>query len=216
MTARSMAVDVKCLRQYFNRFDQKFDRKSLHEVQKFTTALKDENRRVTVLQAFKRVLPVVRGFDRSAALKFIAGSENLDASGRASRWEFFFDLPERRAKAAVEWVLPLDVDTDTCGQPLIESTLRPFPVPGSLFYRMVDEGSLLYRQLWGLWREEMKRQAALPFSFRDSDDVLQEFRQQGLDITIDEVALSAEASLNTKQCIWKAQTRHKTYRAAFQ
>ena len=40
-------------------------------------------------------------------IKLITASENLDASGKASRWEFFFDLPKRRAKAAVAWVLPL-------------------------------------------------------------------------------------------------------------
>lgn len=210
-----MGFDVNRLRRYYNRLDRWLDRSSLLEERRERIDLGASAEPATARQAFGFVRPVVLRMDRSASLKLITGSENLDASGQASRWEFFFDLPKRRAKAAVEWVLPWDERADSYGSPHVEAVFRPFQAPENVLYGMIDEGRLLYRQLNGHWRDEMQKTPALPQRFRDSDAVMREFAERGLDASRDEVTLAARG-VSDSEVVWTAQTRHSTYRTSFQ
>jgi len=207
--------DVERLRRYVNRLDRWLDRASLVEATSTRIDLDKPAEPVTARQAFSSVLPVARRVDGSARLKLITASENLDASGTASRWEFFFDLPKRRAKATVAWVLPLTEEFDSYRSPIVEAVFRPFPMPGSLFYRMIDEGRLLYRQLNGHWRDEMQRTPDLPKSFKDSDLAMRELSQRGLDVGSDEASLTAKGVSET-EIVWMAQTRYNSYQTSIQ
>lgn len=209
-----MALDADQLRRYFNRMDRWLDRSSLAEERREQIDLEAPPEPVTARKAFGYVWPVVRRIDRTARLKLISGSENLHPSGTTSRWAFLFDLPKRRAKAALDWVLPWDEDSDAYGSPRIEGVIRPFPAPGSLLHRMIDEGRVLYRQLNGPWRDEMNRTPVLPNSFKDSDAVIRECTERGLDLGRDETTLVAKG-VSAAELVWEAQTRHETYQTSF-
>jgi hypothetical protein len=172
------------------------------------------NTPATAYQAFAMVLPVVREVDLDARLKRITASENLDAQGRASRWEFFFDLPSRRAKLQCDWLLPWDEQTDDFAHARLEGMVRPFPPTDSVFYVMVAEGKLLHRQIVGLWNQEYQRSPNLPFHFRDSDEVIAELARQGLDISGSDFSLTTEA-VHGQPPNWVAQTRSQTWRTRF-
>lgn len=205
-----MSLDADRLRRYYNKMDRWLDRSSLREEVQQERALKGASQPVTAQKALEEVWPLVRAMDRSAILKQVTGTDDLTATGTASRWEFFFDLPKRRAKAAAAWFLPLDEDAEF-GPPRLNAVFRPFPVPRSMLYQMIDEGRLLYRQLNGHWREEMKRTPVLPHDFKDSDVAVRECIAQGLDVSQYETTLVAKG-VSTSELVWMAETRHDTYR----
>ena len=210
-----MSFDIKKARKYYNRIDRFFDRTALREKQVLARDLIGTSQPVKAMEAFRHSLAAARRFDRNAQLKMVACSGGLDSEGRSSRWEFFFDLPRRRAQASIDWVLTWNEKTDSYGKASIRGTVRPFPEPGGALHRMVEDGDLLYRQLAGLWQKELKRLPALPHKFKDSDQAIRELARKGLDLASDEVTLSAKGRHGSPPQ-WQAQARHGAYETGFE
>lgn len=202
------------LRSIYNAVDQFLDRASIRRELRRELLLRDEDRPRTAAQALKSVLPAVRVHDRGAQLKRIGSPQGLDGRGASAHWEFFFDLPARRAQLACDWGLTWDERGDPVGPARLTITIRPFPPQGSLLRRMVQEGKLLYRQLEGPWREELLRSPALPLKFRDTDLALDEFIGQGLDPSQHEFTVGTGQRPERGPC-WLAQTRERTFYAGF-
>lgn len=167
------------------------------------------------MQAYKSIQPIAQKLDRQAHLRSISSQEGLDKDGASSHWEFFFDLPQRRARLICDWFLPWNEATDNFGPATIEVVVNPFPPLDSPLRQLVKEGKLLHRQLIGLWKQECRRSSYLPSRFRDTDTVVAEFRQQGLDVTQVEFSLHTGQSPEGRPS-WIAQTRRDRYYAAFE
>ena len=202
------------LRRIYNTIDSFFDRSGITQDIHFTRDGGESRQAITAMQAFSEVKPLVLELDRQAQLKMIVSQSGLNNDGTSPRWEFFFDLPHRRAQATCDWSLPWDDATDSYGSPKIEVTVKPFPPADSPIRKMVKEGKLLRQQMVGMWEQERKRRPNLHHNFRDSHIVLSEFIKQGLDPTQTEFSLSTGQSPEGKVS-WTAQTRDKIYYAAF-
>lgn len=197
------------LRQLYNTADRFFDRRSITEDIGLTRPAGELRQPQTARQAWEKVRPVAREFDRRARLKMVVSQPGLDHRGASHHWEFFFDLPGRQAKLVGEWRLSWDEAGDH-GPAVIEITVQPFPPADSQLRKLVQAGHLLYRQLGGLWRQEMKRRPDLPEDFRDSDIVLEDLIGQGLDTANQEFSLSTGLAPNGRLC-WIAQARRRTF-----
>lgn len=202
------------IRRLFNSVDRLFDRRAIGEDLRFSRSGGKARQPITAGQAFQVIQPVMQNLDRSARLKRIVSQPGLNPEGASSHWEFFFDLPRRRAQVSCEWVLPWDAALDAHGSARIDTVVKPFPAPDSPIRQLVNNGELLHRQLYGLWEQERSRKPDLPFQFQDSDTALADFIQQGLDIGQDEFSLSTGFSSEGRAC-WIAQTRRKQYFAPF-
>ena len=203
------------LRRLYNVIDALFDRASLTENQQFTKTTYSGNIPVTAGQAFNECKKIVMDFDRKACLMLIVSPDGaIRSDGTSSRWEFFFDLPRRRAKMVIIWSLPWSDKSDDFAQAKIDVTVNPFPPPDSVQRQLVKEGKLLRKQLIGMWHKEHSRKPSLPHRFRDSDAVMMELARKGLDISQDEVTLKAE-NVTNKGPSWDAQSRSKSYQVSF-
>ena len=195
---------IETLRRLYNAVDRLFDHGALkQEVQTSRDLI--ESHPVTARNAFEVVWQAARQLDHNPHLKLIVGHE-VNPDGTARRWEFFFDLPTRRAKLACDWSLTWDASKDGFGRGRLIITAQPFPPAESIYYQIVRDGKLLHRQLIGLWNQELRRSPKLPLRFKDSSDVMAEFLQQGLD------PAEAEFSFGTVQRStgrpgWMARTR---------
>jgi hypothetical protein len=180
----------------------------------FSLPVKSDRQPRTAGQAYKCVLPTAKKLDRLARLNMIVSQQGVDLKGMSPQWEFFFSLPNRRAKLICEWVQPWDETEDNYSAPRIEATVTPFPPMDSRLRQLVRDGHLLHEQLIVMWRQEYKRLPNLPSRFRDSDAALADFTQQGLDVTLTEFSLSTGQSPEGSLC-WVAQTRNEKYYTAF-
>src|SRR5688500_14166749 len=120
----------------------------------------------------------------------------------------------RRAQLVCEWILPWDDAIDNYGPAGVEIVVKPFPAVDSPVRQMVREGKLLHKQMISMWKQEYKRLPDLPNKFRDTDMVLADFLQQGLDPTQVEFSLRTGQSPQGQMC-WMAQSRTATYYSAF-
>ena len=203
------------LRRLYNKIDILFDRRAISQEDRFSRVLENVNQPRTASLAFKSILPVARKIDRKARLKSILSQQGIDGNGTSSYWEYFFDLPTRRAQLLCEWSLPRNQLTDEYGAAVIEYLIKPFPPADSPIRQMVREGKLLHRQMIGLWQQERRRRPDLPFKFRGTDVALADFSQQGLDVSQIEFLLRTGQSPQGSHC-WIAQTRKTTYYTAFE
>ena len=201
------------LRRIYNSIDSLFDRNAITEDLHFTKDDLQSNSAETALQAFEKVQAFARELDKQASLKMIVSQTGIDSQGKSVRWEFFFDLINKRAQMVCDWKLFWDETLDNYTSAKMESKVTPFPPLNSPLRQMVKEGKLLNQQLAGMWKQEMKRRPNLPNTFRDTNLIVKDFAQQGLDIS------QTEFSLSTKQVndkiFWLAQTRDKTFYAEF-
>jgi hypothetical protein len=202
------------IRKLYNAIDGLFDRAAITRTIHISRDLREPGIRKTARAAFESILPAAEKYDRKAQLKRIVSTSGIDERGTSAHWEFFFDLPGRQAQAICEWKLTWDEKIDAHGPPVMEVTVRPFPPAESPLRRMVRDGNLLYRQLKGYWSEELRRLPPLPLKFRDTLLLPADFEKQGLDITQMEFTLSTGHSPE-RRVSWMAQTRDKTYLAAF-
>ncbi len=202
------------LRRMYNSIDRLFDFWAIPQELRFSRAGGKSRSPITARQAFQRVLPVVRKLDWQNQLTLITSRPGLDAGGASAHWEFFFNLPNRRAQIICEWVLPWDEAADDYGPPAIEVTVTPFPPVNSPIRAAVKEGKLLHQQMIGMWRRECKRRPALPARFRDTDTALADFVRQGLDITQAEFSITTGLSPQGTLC-WIAQARNTAYYSPF-
>lgn len=198
------------LRRLYNAVERLFDWRALSQELHFTRNPADVNEPRTARHAFEIALSEARELDRGACLKLITAPDGLNPNGAASRWEFFFDLPMRRAKLECDWYLPWDANADQFGPPRLEVIARPFPPADNVFRQMVKEGKLLHRQLIGLWNQERRQRPDLPHQFRDSDAALEALVQQGLKAMEIEFSFGTVETPEGKPC-WLAQTRERSY-----
>lgn len=194
------------VRRVLNTVDRMFDRACLREPRDIYHPVPDVTAPCTARTAFDHVLEQARRIDHKAALKLISAPDGLSPDGAAQCWEFFFDLPGRRAKLAAAFRLPMNDDGDFDLPAEIAGTAAPFPDPDGVYARMVSDGKLLYRQLGGLWRQEMKRGPALPHGFRDSDEAARDLAARSAGIFDTEFGFSTGIGDDGKTC-WVAQTR---------
>ena len=202
------------IRSLYNAIESFFDRLAISRELRFSLPVKSDRQPRTAGQAYKCVLPTAKKLDRLARLNMIVSQQGVDLKGMSPQWEFFFSLPNRRAKLICEWVQPWDEAEDNYSAPRIEATVTPFPPMDSRLRQLVRDGHLLHEQLIVMWRQEYKRLPNLPSRFRDSDAALADFTQQGLDVTLTEFSLSTGQSPEGSLC-WVAQTRNEKYYTAF-
>jgi hypothetical protein len=194
------------LRRLYNSVDLFFDRRALTQELRFSQDLGDTNEPKTARYAFQFARQAAVTLDPEASLKLIVSPDGIGADGTSARWEFFFDLPARRAKLECDWFLPWEVETDRFGMAQLEVVARPFPPLSSPLRQMVKDGKLLHRKLIGFWKKEYRRSPELPLPFRDSDEAMAELRRQGLDPAEVEFSLGTDQSPAGKLS-WVAQTR---------
>lgn len=201
------------LRRIYNSIDSLFDRNLITEDLHFTKDDSQSTSPKTAKQAFDKTLPFVYELDKKSRLKMIVSQQGIDSEGKSQHWEFFFDLIEKRAQLVCDWKLFWDETLDNYTSSKIEIKVTPFPPMNSPLRQMVKEGKILHQQLVGMWKQEMNRRPNLPNTFRDTNLIIKDFTQQGLDIS------QTEFSLSTKQVndkiYWLAQTRDKTFYADF-
>ncbi len=204
------------LRRLYNIVDRFLDRHSLAETIQRSRSGGEKYNPITASEALSLCVPLVREIERGACLKLIVSPDgSIQRDGRSARWEFFFDLPQRRAKILCVWHLLWNEEKDDFGEAQIDITVNPFPPPNSPPRQMVKEGKLLYRQLIGMWRKEQNRRDILPDSFRDSDEVIVEFARKGLDLSEKEITLRAEWVANELPR-WYADSRDVSLHCSFE
>ena len=204
------------MRRLVNRIDHLLDLRSLRAEDRKTLPAPSIAGPCTVRAAFDPALRHARRHDRGAQLKRIVSPNGLFPNGTSDRWEFLFHLPSRRGIANIELQI-LEVE-DSGWSPEHTATwsvwVRPFPTREAALYRMMQEGKLLYRQFEGHWRQEMRRSPPLPWSFRDSDEALQDFVVQGLDPTIHEFSFASRLGAGGHP-VWAAHGRHEEWETPF-
>jgi hypothetical protein len=211
---RGLSRMMDNLRRLYNAIDQRLDRKIILEERRLALDGGGSREPLTARQALQNLLPAVHAFDRGARLKSIVSPPGLSGDGLSPRWEFFFDLPGRRARLNADCFLPWDAAADNYKPASIHLTVAPFPPADSYLRRRVNEGQLLHQQLTGLWKQEMQNTVYLPFSFRDTPAVAAEFSRQGLDFLELEFSLSTGPSPDGRLS-WIAQARRRSYYAEF-
>ncbi len=202
------------LRRIYNSIDRLFDIWAITQELRYSREGGESRSPITALQAFQLVQPAVRELDRQYRLTMITSQHGLTVNGTSAHWEFFFSLLRRRAEIVCEWVLPWNEAIDDHGQAKIEITVTPFPAVHSPIRTAVREGKLLHQQMIGMWRQECKRRPTLPAPFHDTDTVMADFVQQGLDVTQAEFSLSTGQSHQGTLC-WIAQARNIAYYSPF-
>ncbi len=202
------------LRKIYNKIDTIFDRSALESEINRSYRLRAENKPVTAKTAFRLALLEAKRLDKHAALKMIVAPDGVDPTGKAIRWEFFFDLIQQRAKLICEWFLSWDAEADSFGPPQLVVKANPFPPADSPLHQLVSEGKLLHRQLNGFWQQERRRQPDLPHQFRDSDEALAALIRQGLSFD-QEVTLSTTEHSSENESYWVAKSRYDTFLVNF-
>lgn len=198
------------LRRIYNQIDRAFDRSALTEVAEARFPITGLQDPLTCRHALEEVLPKARTFDGSAVLKMAASEPGLQPGGLSFMWEFFFDLPKRRAKLACQ--LKIGDGPSTTREPgdALYFRATPFPAVNSPFRAMATEGKLLHRQLIGQWNAERRRTPDMPARFRDSDVVYEHLLRAGLDPQMDEHSFSSGVREDGRLG-WQAQTRRQTF-----
>ncbi len=203
-------MKITDIRRLYNSLGQTLDRQALREEIHDIHRLDDSTSPITAGQAFKQIIPVVKEIDSKPKLKLISAAGTIQTDGSATRWEFFFDLPKKRAKLECGWYLQWDDSEDDYHGAQIELRAQPFPTADNPLRQMVDQGELLYQQLDGLWQQERKRSPDLPAKFRDSDAVIRELADQDIDLLKHELSLSTGVNARGKTC-WLVQTRSESF-----
>jgi hypothetical protein len=202
------------LRRAYNAVDILFDARAIRQELHFSRELEDIRHPRSAYQAFRSIHPFVNKLDRQARLKMIVSQPGIDAEGASAHWEFFFDLVQRRAHLICDWALSWNEASDDFGPARVELAIKPFPSVDSPIRQLVASGKLLHRQMVGLWKQECERSPALPKRFRDTDAVLADLNQQGLDVS--QTEFSVRTGLSPEGRIsWIAQTRKDIYYSAF-
>lgn len=171
---------MSALRRLLNRIDRALDRRSLHAPQ--TRRERPPGGGVPCLasHALERAVKLAHEFDEDARLKHALAPRGVAEDGAALRWEFVFDLPQRRAKLLCQWYLDGEAKYGRFGRECFDASVLPFPPADSALARAVAEGHAAYGQCTAAWREERRRTPDLPLEMRDSDAVMAELQRQGL------------------------------------
>lgn len=202
---------IRTLRKFCNVFARFADRRALKIDVRFT---REDRSRVqshqTAGSVMGQVLQIAHRFDAGAKLRMIVSAHPIRADGTSSRWEFFFDLPRRRAKLECGWFLALDETGEVSGPACIEVVSRQFPKRGGTVQQLVSDGKLRYGHLKKLWRKELRRRSDLPEQFVDTDQAIQMMKKDGLDVSSMEFTFSSEQTGGDLFC-WVAQTGERSF-----
>lgn len=195
------------LRRLYNSVETRFDRRVLNQETRIVRQSDSSRNPLTVREALTKIWPVIQELDEEAYLKAISAPAGVDAFGRSSRWNFMFELHNRRARLYCCWILPPIADGEAVAEkhnPIIDAKVKPFPPEDSVYRQMVAQGKMLCHELTELWHQERKRRPDLPTQFRDSDVVIRELTQKGLDITTHRFTLSTSKA-TTGRLSWMAR-----------
>ena len=201
---------IRVLRMIANAISETFDRRALRQEFRFTR--EDKNRvqsHQTAGAVVQEVKRIAGRYDGKARLKMIVSAHPIRSDGTSSRWEFFFDLPTRRAKLQCGWFLALDETGEVSGPACVEIAARQFPKQGSAARHMVEEGKLHYRNFKKLWKKELTRHPDLPDNFTDSDEAIRKMADEGLVVKGMEFTFSSAVSKDG--FCWIAQTQDRSY-----
>lgn len=133
-----------------------------------------------VSHALEQAVREAQRLDEDARLKHVLAPQGAASDGAARRWEFVFDLPERRAKMLSQWYLDGDLKFGRFGRECFDAAVKPFPLIDSALALGIAEGRFAYAQRAVAWREERRRTPDLPMTLRDSDAAMADLERQGL------------------------------------
>ena len=195
---------MTALRRLLNSIDRRLDRNSLHEPLTRNERPPGGGVPCLVSHALEQAVKTAHQFDPDARLKHVLAPQGVARDGAARRWEFVFDLPQRRAKLLSQWYLDGDPKFGRFGRECFDASLRPFPPPESPLAQAVAQGRLPYSQCTAAWREERRRTPDLPLGLRDSDAVMGDLLRLGLQVDAGDWVLR-NALLQPGGHVWLAQ-----------
>lgn len=204
---------MSALIRLLNRIDRRLDGSSLHEATQFNERLPGGGVPCLVSHALERSVQEAHRYDDGARLKHVIAPQGTAADGAARRWEFVFDLPQRRAKLLTQWFLDGDAKFGRFGRECFDASVRPFPPADHPLSVAIAEGKARYTLAAAAWRDERRRTPDLPLELRDSDAVIVDLQRQGLQV---EAGFSLRnAMLDNGTAIWLAQTRDASFHCKF-
>jgi len=211
---REFAFVGNTLRKLYNSVENRLERNLVNQEERIVRKLKGGANPLTVCETLTKIWPIVQQVDESAHLKSISAPDGVDVAGRASRWNFLFELHDRRARLHCCWLLPWNETKERYDSPIFDGRAKPFPPEDSVYRQMVSQGKMLCRELTELWLQERKRRPDLPLHFRDSDAVIRELTQKGLDIAANRFTLCTSKD-NTGKMSWMARIDDYSFYANF-
>ena len=171
---------------------------------------------MTARQAFALASPIAAELETAERLTLLTSGEDIDADGRARMWEFFFDLPELRACAAIEVLCPVEdaFPPDDVGR--IEVRVVPFASPGGIMDQLLQAGRVSPRFLDDRWDDELRRRPPLPVPFRDSPNAVRDLVPPDVEWIDGSTLLSLRGHvLHDGAPVWEADSRNQVWRAPF-
>lgn len=186
------------IRRIFNSFEYRMDKRVLNQEVRSVHRLNGGKTPLTACEALSKIWPVVQDMDENAFLKSVSSPTGVDINGKSARWNFNFELQNRRARLQCFWLLPWDDREGDYGQSILDARAKPYPPEDSVYRQMVSQGRILCRELNVLWQAERKRRPDLPLHFRDSDVVVRELVQKGLDVDAHNFTLSSVKTIHGK------------------
>jgi len=211
---RELAFLGNTLRRLYNSVENRMDKRVLNQDVRTVHKLSGGRVPLTACESLTKVWPIVQEMDEAAHLKSVSTPNGVDAQGRSSRWNFHFELHNRRARLQCCWLLPWSEAKEEYGLPILDARAKPFPPEDSVYRQMVSQGKMLCRELTELWLQERKRRPDLPLNFRDSDIVIRELIQKGLDIAANRFTLSS-CKTSTGQLSWLAKVEDYAFYTEF-
>lgn len=205
---------MSAARRLLNRIDRWLDRSSLHRPVTISDRPPGGGVPCVVSVALERAVREAHRHDDDARLKHVLAPQGAAADGAARRWEFVFDLPERRAKMMSQWYLDGDAKFGRFGRECFDAVIKPFPLADSPVDLAMAEGRLPYAQRAIAWRDERRRTPDLPMSFRDSDAVMADLLAQGLPLKAGGFVLRNGIG-PTGQAVWLVQIGDTAYHCRF-
>lgn len=211
---RELAFLGNTLRRLYNSFEHRMDKRVLNQDIRTVHKLEGAREPLTACESLTKIWPLVRQMDESAHLKAVGSPNGVDATGRSSRWNFYIELHSRRARLHCSWLLPWDESGNGFSAPVLDVRAKPYPPEDSVYRQMVSQGKMLCHELTELWQQERRRRPDLPLHFRDSDVVIRELTDKGLDIAANRFTLSTAKATNGK-IHWLAKVDDYAFYANF-
>lgn len=210
---RDFAFFGNTLRRIFNSFENRMDKRVLNQE---IRSVEDLGGRapLTACEAVSKIWPHIQKMDEEVYLKSVSTPNGVNLEGKSSRWNFNFELHNRRARLQCAWLLPWDEDKEEYGPAILDALAKPYPPEDSVYRQMVQQGSMLCRELTQLWLRERKRRPDLPLHFRDSDIAVRELMSKGLDIAANRFTLSSQKGSNGK-INWMAKVEEYAFYTQF-
>jgi hypothetical protein len=200
---------MSALIRALNEIDRWLDRTSIREPAVVNERLRGGGVPCLVSHALERSVREAHRHDEDARLKHVLAPQGAAADGASRRWEFVFDLPQRRAKLLSQWYLDGDAKFGRFGRECFDATVLPFPPPDHPLAQAVATGKARYSDCVAAWRDERRRTPDLPLELRDSDVAITDLQRQGLHV---EQGFSLRNGLtHTGVPIWLAQTREASF-----